>query len=59
MNYITVIETENKPVPVWLMREVYLLAFGKDYNTDTTWCDLGVAYKHAMRTLNNGQGVNQ
>ena len=48
MEYITA----NRPVSAKLMREVYLYAFGVEYNNDTTWCDLGVAYKYAMRELN-------
>ena len=47
-NYIEI----KRPVSTKLMREVYLYAFGVDYNEDTTWCDLGVAYKYAMRELN-------
>ena len=50
MTYISTV----KPVSTKLMREVYLYAFGKDYNTDTTWMDLGVAYKYALRSLNSG-----
>ena len=50
MEYITI----KKPVSTKLMREVYLYAFGVDYNHDTTWMDLGVAYKYAMNYLQQG-----